>query len=88
MRFMDWKVVGFSLGSFLSFTFVLCVVFDLLFPEQAMYEAWRRLLPGFKWLSWGSFFLGLVESFLYGVYFGLVFAPLYNFFNMRFENKT
>jgi hypothetical protein len=45
-----------------------------------MYEVWLKLLPGFTWLTWGSFFLGLAESFLYGIYFGLVFVPLYNFF--------
>lgn len=88
MKFLSWKVVGFSVGTFLSFTYVLCVGFDLLFPEHAMYEAWIRLLPGFEWISWWSFFLGLFESFLYGIYFGLVFAPCYNFFNMRFGLRT
>ena len=83
MRFLDWKVVGFAAGSFLSFTYILCVAYDLIFPAHAMYESWMRLLPGFKWLTWGSFFLGLAESFLFGIYFGLVFAPLYNLFNMK-----
>lgn len=83
MKFLDWKVVGLSLGTFLSITYVLCVVYDLIFPESAMFGAWYRLLPGFEWITWGGFFLGLVESFLYGIYTGLVFAPLYNFFNMR-----
>lgn len=75
--------LGMSLGLFLSVTFVLCVGFDLLFPGQAMYESWLRLLPGFTWLSWGSFLLGLVESFAYGWYIALVFAPLFNFFAAR-----
>lgn len=72
--------LGMSLGLFLSGTFVLCVGFDLLFPGQAMYESWLRLLPGFTWLSWPSFLLGLTESFAYGWYVALVFGPLYNFF--------
>ena len=72
--------LGLSLSLFLSITFVLCVGFDLLFPGQAMYQSWFRLLPGFTWLSWPSFFLGLAESFSYGWYVALVFAPLYNFF--------
>ncbi|HHD11100.1 MAG TPA: hypothetical protein ENK42_01540 [Deltaproteobacteria bacterium] len=83
MKLLDWRVVGLSAGSFLSITYVLCVVYDLLFPEYAMYEVWMKLLPGFVWISWWSFLLGLVETFLYGIYTGLVFAPLYNFFNMR-----
>ena len=42
-------------------------------------------LPGFRWLSVGSFFLGLVESFLYGAYTGLVFVPIYNFVLRRYR---
>jgi hypothetical protein len=65
-------------------TFTLCVVFDLLFPAHAaMFEAWRKLLPGFEWISWKSFALGLVESYGYGWYFALVWAPLYTFFVAR-----
>jgi hypothetical protein len=40
-------------------------------------------LPGFKWLSVGGFLIGLVESFLYGVYAGLVYTPIYNFYNKK-----
>lgn len=83
-RPLNIKTVGLSLGSFLSITFILCVVYDLIFPGSAMYQAWIRLLPGFKWLTFTSFILGLVESFLYGVYIVLVFVPLYNFFNYIF----
>ncbi|MCR9193851.1 MAG: DUF5676 family membrane protein [Hyphomonas sp.] len=74
---------GMSLGLFLAFTFTVCVTFDLLVPGQAMYETWLQLLPGFTWLSWPSFFLGLAESFAYGWYVALIFGPLYNFFAAR-----
>lgn len=74
---------GMSLGLFLSITFVLCVLFDLWLPEFAMHTAWAPLLPGFTWISWSSFLLGLVESFAYGWYVALVFGPLYNFFAAR-----
>lgn len=79
---LHWRDVGLATGSFLAITYVLCVAYDLAF-DQRMYEVWLKLLPGFTWLTWQSFFLGLVESFLYGIYFGLVFAPLYNFFLTR-----
>jgi len=72
--------LGISLGSFLVLTFVLCVLFDLWFPAQAMNPVWAPLLPGFSWISWTSFGLGLVESFAYGWYIALVFGPLFNFF--------
>lgn len=78
-------VFGLSLGLFLAITFVLCVGFDLLFPGQAMYQSWLRLLPGFTWLTWPSFLLGVAESFLYGWYVALIFCPLFNFFAARFR---
>lgn len=77
-----WRDVGLAMGSFLAITYVFCVGYDLVFGQH-MYEVWLKLLPGFTWITWQSFFLGLVETFLYGVYFGLVFAPLYNFFHNR-----
>jgi hypothetical protein len=49
-----------------------------------MYPVWAKLLPGFTWLTWPSFFLGLVESFAYGWYVALIFGPLFNFFASRF----
>lgn len=76
---------GMSLGLFLAITFVVCVAFDLLFPGMAMYETWLKLLPGFTWLSWPSFLLGLAESFAYGWYVALVFGPLFNFFAARWR---
>jgi hypothetical protein len=48
-----------------------------------MYKAWQDLLPGFEWLSWQSFSLGLIESWGYGWYFALVWVPIYNFFAVR-----
>lgn len=89
MKLLDWKVLGLAAGSFMSFTFVVCVAYDLVFPRYAMYGAWTRLLPGFRWITWWSFLIGIVETFFYGIYFGLVFAPLYNFFLKRFaESET
>ncbi|MDH5536545.1 MAG: DUF5676 family membrane protein [Betaproteobacteria bacterium] len=75
---LDWRAVGVATGSFLAVSYLICVAYDLAF-DQRMYEAWLKLLPGFTWLTWPSFFLGLVESFLYGIYIGLVFVPLYNY---------
>ena len=74
---------GHATSLLLSITFTLCVIFDLLFPQHAMYQSWQRLLPGFEWLSWKSFLLGLVESYGYGWYFVLVWVPLYNVFVAR-----
>lgn len=79
MRTLNFWVVALSVGLFLAITYVLCVAFGFVAPEQfRMYRVWESLLPGFVWFSWGSFFLGLVESFLYGLYVAAVFVPLYN----------
>ncbi len=78
--------LGMSVGLFLAVTFTLCVGFGLLLPGWAMHEAWSVLLPGFVWLSWPSFFLGLAESFAYGWYVALIFGPLYNFFAARSQS--
>jgi Zn-dependent protease with chaperone function len=88
MNLLNWKTVGVSVGLFLAISYVLCVIYDLIFPGQTMYLAWIRLLPGFKWITWASFFLGLIETFLYGIYFALIFVPLYNFFKRKFETRN
>ncbi len=82
MARLYWRDVGLAMGSFLAITYVFCVGYDLVFGQH-MYEVWLKLLPGFTWITWQSFILGLVETFLYGIYFGLVFTPLYNFFHGR-----
>lgn len=75
--------LGMSLGLFLALTFALCVLFDLVFPGYAMNRVWAPLFPGFTWLSWSSFLIGLAESFAYGWYAAVIFGPLYNFFAAR-----
>ena len=75
--------LGLSLGTFLALTFVLCVLFDIWFPGLAMNPVWSPLLPGFTWIDWPNFLLGLAAAFAYGWYVALVFGPLYNFFAAR-----
>lgn len=79
--------VGHATSILFSLSFVLCVGFDLLFPEHAMYQTWQKLLPGFEWLTGQSFVLGLVESYGYGWYFALVWVPVYNVFAARAQKK-
>lgn len=64
-----------GLGAFLVLTYLACSAWDGVFPDWAMRDTWAAALPGFTWWSWGSFFLGLVESFAYGFWFALV-VPL------------
>lgn len=73
------KIVSWSLGIFTAISFVLCVIYGLVVPPSVHMAAFLEgVLPAFKWLTLGGFVLGLIESFLYGVYAGLVFVPIYN----------
>jgi len=76
---LSLEVVGQVTSLFLAITYTLCVLFDLVFPQYAMYPLWQRLLPGFQWISWQSYVLGLAETYLYGWYAAIVWVPLYNF---------
>ena len=51
-----------------------------------MYLMLEQLWSGFKWLTGFGFCVGLIESFLYGAYAGLVYVPVYNFMQRRFAN--
>lgn len=75
--------LGWALSLFLALTYVICVLFDLIFPDFAMNGIWSGLLPGFVWLTPVGFIIGLVESFLYGWYAALVFGGLFNAFAGR-----
>lgn len=79
------RVVSWSLGIFLAVSFILCVLYGLIVPKSlhGMSGFLESVLPAFKWLTFGGFILGLIESFLYGVYIGIVFVPIYNFINRR-----
>jgi hypothetical protein len=79
MTSLRFTPVALSLGVFLAITFTLCVIWGLVFPGTgAMQRLMEAAFPWFTWLSWGSYFIGLVESVLYGIYAAVVFVPLYN----------
>lgn len=63
--------LGVALGALVAVSYVACTIWDGLFSSLAMHDAWEDLLPGFEWWSWGSFLLGLAESFLYGFWLAL-----------------
>ena len=79
------RVVSWSLGLFLSFSYIFCVLYGLVVPERlhGMSQFLEMFLPAFKWLTFGGFILGLIESFLYGAYIGIVFVPTYNYVSRK-----
>ncbi len=80
---LSFSAFGHATSLLFLISFVLCVGFDFIFPEHAMYQSWQRLLPGFEWISWKSFLIGMVESYAYGWYVTLIWIPLYNVFSAR-----
>ena len=61
------------------------MLYGLIVPERlhGMKGFLEAVLPAFQWLTPAGFVLGLIESFLYGVYIGIVFVPIYNFVSTR-----
>lgn len=83
---LNLKVVTWSLGIFAAISFVLCVIYGLAVPARLHApELLEALLPAFKWLTFPGFVLGLLESFLYGAFVGLVFVPIYNALSRRWD---
>lgn len=81
---LNIKVVSWSLGIVVAISFIVCVIYGLIVPPSLhMASFLESVLPAFTWLTFGGFWLGLLESFLYGVYAGLVYVPIYNFFARR-----
>lgn len=82
---LNVKVWTWTLGTWAAASYLVCILWGLVTPEALhMHQLLEITLPGFRWLSPGGFFIGLVESFLYGAYAGLLFVPLHNFFHRRF----
>lgn len=75
--------LGLSLGTFFVITYVICVLFGIFVSDRGMHQSLAQLLPGFTWITWPSFFVGLFWSFIYGWYVAVVFVPLFNFFSAR-----
>ena len=68
---LNIKVWTMSLGCWMAATFTICVLGGVIAPDLPIpHRTLELLLPAFRWISWGSFVLGLVETFVFGVYAG------------------
>lgn len=83
MHQLSLKVMTVTTGLFGAVMFVTCVVYGLLVPALHNAALLEAVLPGFYWLTPGGVLLGVVETFLYGAFAGLVFAWLYNAVSRR-----
>jgi len=84
-KFAFWPALWAS-GILVSLIFTLDIIFGLLFPNWwVMQFFWEQILPDFVYLSWGTFFLGVIESFGSGVFIAAIYVPLYNLFLSKKE---
>ena len=76
---LDTRLVTWTLGIWTALTFIVCVAYGLIVPERLHMSAFlEQVLPAFQWLTPLGFVLGLLESFLFGVYAGMLFCWIYN----------
>jgi hypothetical protein len=72
-----------------GFPYLICVLYGLIAPETIhMTQFLEIAIPGITWLTVSGFMIGAVQSFLYGVYAGLVLTHIYNFVDKRFGSLT
>ena len=89
MKKIPFWPIAWTLSVFSAVVFTLDVLFGLLFPNWwVMQNLYTLLLPGFTFISWGLYLLGLVEIFIGGFLTAVLFVPIWNFFAAREEAKT
>lgn len=76
---LNLKIATSATAVFTALSYILCILFGLVTPPGLHMDMFlEAVLPGFEWISPGAFFLGLVESILWGVYLGGGFSLVYN----------
>ena len=86
MKTLSFWPIAWTLSVFAAVIFTLDVLAGLLFPDwYVMHKAWELILPGYTFISWGAFLIGVVESFVGGFLTAVLFVPIYNFFRRRRE---
>jgi hypothetical protein len=81
---MNVKTVTWALALTGAVLYLLCIAYGLTNPASGhMRDFLAMALPGFEWLTFRGFLIGLVKSFLYGALVGLVYVPIYNMLARR-----
>lgn len=84
MKKLHFWPIAWTLSVSLTLIYILDVLAGLLFPNwYVMQRIWELILPGFTYISWGSFFVGLIEAFVGGFLTAVLFVPVYNYFTGR-----
>lgn len=71
-----------TLATYVTIIYIVCLALALIVPDRGLHAPWLQFFVGFSW-TWQGIAIGLVESVIYGFLAGVLFAPIYNFFNDR-----
>lgn len=74
------KPLALTLATFFTVLYLACLALALVVPDRGLHTAWLQFYPGFAW-TWLGVAIGFVESIVYGLFAGAIFAPIYNYFN-------
>ena len=74
------KPLSLSLATLFVIIYLACLALGLIVPDRGLHAPWLQFFPGFAW-TWAGMLVGLVESAIYGLIAGAIFAPIYNFYN-------
>jgi 2TM family of unknown function (DUF5676) len=74
------KSLALSLATFFAIIYLACLALVVIVPDLRLHAPWLQFFPGFAWTLPGMA-IGLIESIVYGLFAGAVFAPIYNYFN-------
>jgi len=86
---LNIKVVSWALAIWATLSYVLCVLYGLITPgSEHMVVFLQQVLPGFEPNSWRGFAVGLVQSFLYGGFAGIVYVPVYNLLHRQWVKSS
>jgi len=89
MKRLPFWPVAWTLAVFFAVVFTLDILAGLLFPNwYVMQNLYELLLPGYTFITWGTYFLGLVEIFIGGILTAVIFVPIWNFFAAREEARS
>ena len=77
--------LGLSLSLFFAIFYVICIIGYLVFPGLPKARGVWHLPARLRTLELVDILPRLVESFIWGWYIALIFAPLFNFFSRHFR---
>jgi hypothetical protein len=69
-----------SLATFLVVGFLACLALSLIVTNRGLHTPWLQFFVGFSW-TWQGVAIGLLESVVFGLVGGGVFALIYNFYS-------